>query len=73
MDNTPEKKEFEPLIDAKKAGEILGVSPQTVYRMVTEYQINRIPHLVLTRGKRKNTIRFRPSSLERWLKTKEVK
>lgn len=68
MENTPEKKTREGLIDAKVAGELLGVSSQTIYRWVDE---KHIPFIKLYRGKRKNTIRFRESSLLRWIKVKE--
>ena len=48
----------------KELADYLVIRPATVYLWVKE---RTIPHLVLSRGTRKNCIRFRPADIESWL------
>lgn len=56
---------MENLLTAKELAEMLKVSPSTVYLWASE---GAIPCIVLKQGNRKNSIRFRKSSVEFWLK-----
>jgi excisionase family DNA binding protein len=49
----------------RQLAEFLGVKPGTVYLWVKE---RRIPHVVLSKGPRKQCVRFRPDEIESWLR-----
>jgi excisionase family DNA binding protein len=53
---------------AKEVAAYLGVKPVTVYAWVKE---QRIPHIILSRGKRKKCVRFRVEAIERWVAQRE--
>ncbi len=48
----------------KELATYLAVQPATIYLWVKQ---RTIPHLVLSRGTRKNCIRFRRHDIEAWL------
>ena len=52
----------------KQVAEYLGVKPGTVYSWVKQ---RAIPHIVLSRGFRKQCIRFRPEQIEVWIRKRE--
>lgn len=54
----------------KELAAYLVVRPATVYLWVKE---RTIPHLVLSRGTRKNCIRFRATDIESWLNQNQRK
>jgi excisionase family DNA binding protein len=49
----------------RQVAEYLGVKPGTVYLWVKE---RRIPHVVLSRGARKQCVRFHQDEIEAWLR-----
>jgi len=53
---------------AQQVAAYLGVKPATVYAWV---KARRIPHIILSRGKRKACIRFRAEAIERWVSQHE--
>ncbi len=53
--------EFEPLISAAEAGQLLGIHPVTILRWARE---GRIPHLRMGRK-----VKFRVSDLNSWSST----
>jgi excisionase family DNA binding protein len=57
------------LLTIKQAAKLLGVSVETVRRLVWARQINYID---LNRGGRYATVRFRPEHLEEFLREREV-
>jgi excisionase family DNA binding protein len=56
------------LLSVEEVAEALGVSRQTVSRMITE---GSLPAICLRSGRRKKVLRIRPEALERWLAAKE--
>ncbi len=54
----------------KELADYLSVKRATVYLWVKE---RSIPHLVLSRGTRKNCIRFRPADIEAWLDQRQLR
>jgi excisionase family DNA binding protein len=52
--------ETQPLLDVRRAAELLNVSPRTVYALVER---NEVPHARVG-----GQIRFVPSALEQWLR-----
>ncbi len=52
---------------AAQVADYLAVRRGTVYAWVKQ---RAIPHIVLSRGRRKECIRFRPEDLENWLRTR---
>ena len=52
----------------KDLAEYLAVKPVTVYEWVKR---RRVPHILLSAGKRKETVRFRRQDIDRWLKQRE--
>jgi len=54
----------------KELADYLVVKPATVYQWVKG---RTIPHLVLSRGTRKNCIRFRATDIESWLNQNQRK
>ena len=57
------------LLTVKQAAKLLGVSVETVRRLVWARQIN---YTDLNRGGRYATVRFRPEHLEEFLREREV-
>lgn len=57
------------LLTIKQAAKLLGVSVETVRRLVWSNQINYID---LNRGGRYATVRFRPEHIEEFLREREV-
>ncbi len=56
---------MDKLMTAADVAEFLAVKPGTVYAWVKS---RKIPHIPISKGKRKNCIRFRQTEIERWLK-----
>jgi excisionase family DNA binding protein len=56
------------LLSIEEVGEYLGVSRQTVTRMILE---GVLPAICLRSGRRKKVWRVRPEQLDRWLTQKE--
>ena len=54
---------------AVEVAEYLAVKPATVYLWAKQ---QTIPFVRLTRGARKQCIRFRPEEIERWVKKKST-
>ena len=54
----------------KELADYLAVKPATIYLWVRQ---RAIPHLILSRGTRKNCIRFRPAEIEAWLDRRQRK
>ena len=54
----------------KQVAEYLNVKAQTVYAWVKQ---GVIPHIVVSRGRRKACLRFRPDDIEDWLRHRERK
>jgi excisionase family DNA binding protein len=52
--------ESQPLLDVRKAAQLLGISTRTVYALVER---NEVPHARVG-----GQIRFVPSTLEQWLR-----
>ncbi len=52
----------------KELATYLAVQPATIYLWVKQ---RTIPHLVLSRGTRKNCIRFRPDDIQDWLNQRQ--
>ena len=48
----------------EELADYLAVKPATIYLWVRQ---RSVPHLVLSRGARKNCLRFRPDEVESWL------
>ncbi len=53
------------LLTAKQVGQMLGVDYTTVHWWVKQ---GRLKALILTRGKKRRTIRFEPAEIERFLR-----
>jgi excisionase family DNA binding protein len=58
------------LWNAAEVADFLAVKRATIYLWVKQ---RSIPHVVLSRGRRKNCVRFRPEQIEEWLKGREQK
>jgi excisionase family DNA binding protein len=56
------------LLSVEEVAEALGVSRQTVSRMIAE---GSLPAICLRSGRRKKVLRIRPEALDRWLAAKE--
>jgi excisionase family DNA binding protein len=56
------------LLSVEQIAETLGVSRQTVMRLICE---GSLPAVCLRSGRRKKVWRVRPEALERWLNQKE--
>ena len=56
------------LLKVKDVCVLLRVSKSTVYEWVHQ---GILPHIVIKRGKRKQTIRFNESAIENWMKARE--
>jgi excisionase family DNA binding protein len=57
------------LLNIEEVAEDLGVSRQTVARMIAE---GSLPAICLRSGRKKKVWRIRPEALERWLKERET-
>lgn len=57
-------------VDKRQVAVMLGVSPRTIDRWVDE---SKIPYVRLPRRGRRTQVRFKLSSLEKWLNRKEIK
>ena len=57
------------LLNIEEVAEDLGVSRQTVARIIAE---GSLPAICLRTGRRKKVWRIRPEVLERWLKERET-
>ncbi len=56
------------LLKVKDICELLKVSKSTVYEWVNQ---GFLPHIVIKRNKRKQTIRFSKDAIESWMKAQE--
>lgn len=56
------------LMKAEEVAAYLGIRLSTVYAWVKRRQI---PHVALSIGKRKECVRFRRASIDRWLEQRE--
>lgn len=56
------------LLSVEEAADTLGVSRQTVTRMIAE---GSLPAILLRSGRRKKVWRLRPEVLEKWILQKE--
>ena len=61
---------MEKLITVNEVAELLAVRPATIYQWVKQ---RHIPHVVLSKGARKNCVRFRIRAIEAWLRNREKK
>ena len=59
---------FEPLLTVKQVSEWLAVAENTIYLWVHQ---RKLPHVVLSVGPRKETFRFKPSEIKKWIKERE--
>jgi excisionase family DNA binding protein len=59
----------EPLLTPRDAAGLLGLSVKTVYRLAA---LARLPAYSVTRGERKQTLRFVRSELSAWLASRRV-
>jgi excisionase family DNA binding protein len=55
---------MKPLLTSKAVCALLGITPATLSRMVHS---KRIPHVILTAGRRKLVVRFKEDDLEAWI------
>jgi excisionase family DNA binding protein len=53
-----------PLLNSQAVCEVLGITAPTLSRMVHS---GKIPHILLTSGKKKLIVRFREEELQSWL------
>jgi excisionase family DNA binding protein len=53
------------LRNAEQIAEYLNVKPVTIYSWA---KAGKIPHVILSRGKRKDCIRFSQETIEAWIK-----
>ncbi len=58
------------LLTPRELAAILGVKPATIYGWV---KARMIPHITISRGRRKSTVRFRESEIESWLRQRRQK
>ena len=59
---------MERLWTVAEVAEFLAVNPSTVYAWVKQ---RLIPHVALSKGRRKTCVRFRPDAIQRWLRTRD--
>jgi excisionase family DNA binding protein len=62
--------EIERLLEPKELGEILNLRRSKIHRMLTS---GEIPSIIVSQGTRRRCFRVKPSDLQRWLKTREVR
>jgi len=53
-----------PLLTSRAVCELLNISAATLSRMI---KTNRIPYILMSSGKTKNSVRFSEAELERWI------
>ncbi len=61
---------MEPMLKPKDLCTALGLGLSTVYQMLIQ---GEIPSVMVRVGRRKRSLRVRPSDLEKWMKRREVR
>jgi len=62
------KNVFERLLTVRQVSEWLSISENCVYCWCHQ---RKLPHVVLSIGARKETFRFKPSEIEKWIAERE--
>ncbi len=68
--NSKNQHSFEPLLDPKEIGEIIGLRRSKIHRMLAS---GEIPAVIVAQGACRRVYRVRPSALQKWLADREVK